>query len=49
MGKSKSNLKDLKKDVRPIRKEEMKKIIGGREKGSKWKRFLNICGNILPQ
>ena len=49
MGKSKKSLDSLKKDLREIKKDEMKGIVGGRDKKSKWKRWLGICGNILPQ
>lgn len=50
MGKSKKkSFDELKKNLREIKKDEMKSIIGGKEKKSKWKRWLNICGNILPQ
>jgi len=49
MGKSKKRLDDLKKDLKELKKEEMKNIVGGRDKKNRWKRWLNICGNILPQ
>ncbi|MBK7408757.1 MAG: bacteriocin [Saprospirales bacterium] len=50
MGKSKKkDLEDLKKDLKELKKEEMKNIVGGRDKKNRWKRWLNICGNILPQ
>lgn len=49
MGKSKKRLDDLKKDLRELKKEEMKNMVGGRDKKNRWKRWLNICGNILPQ
>ena len=49
MGKSKKSIDELKKDLREIKKDEMKNIMGGSEKKNKWKRWLNICGNILPQ
>ncbi len=48
MGKSKKKkLEDLKKNMKEIKKGEMKKITGGKEK--KKKRWFNISGNILPQ
>ena len=49
MGKSKKQLDDLKKDLKELKKEEMKNMVGGRDTKNKWKRWLNICGNILPQ
>ena len=50
MGKSKKkSLDELKRDLRQIKRDEMQNIVGGREKKKKWKRFLSICGNILPQ
>ncbi|MEM1217678.1 MAG: ComC/BlpC family peptide pheromone/bacteriocin [Bacteroidota bacterium] len=49
MGKAKKNLDALKNDLKEIKKDEMKNIVGGREKKKTWKRWLNMCGNILPQ
>ena len=47
MGKSKKNLDKLKKDIKTIKKDDMKKIVGGKKgKNDKWK---NGCGGILPQ
>lgn len=48
MGKSKKNIEDLKKkqkDLKPLQKKDMNKIIGGK-KNKKWN---NSCGGILPQ
>ena len=45
MGKAKKNLDDLKKDLKALKKNDMKKIIGGKKK-NKWN---NGCGGILPQ
>lgn len=47
MGKSKKNLADLKKDLRTIKKVDMKKIVGGKNK--KKKKWNNGCGGIIPQ
>jgi hypothetical protein len=49
MGKSKKDLDDLKKDLKALKKEDMKSIIGGKDKKRKWKRWMNLCGDILPQ
>jgi hypothetical protein len=49
MGKRKKSLDELRKDLRELKKDEMKNIVGGQEKKRKWKRWLNICGSILPQ
>jgi hypothetical protein len=50
MGKSKKDLKDLKKekDIQPIKKVDLNKIVGGKndKKNNKWN---NGCGGILPQ
>ncbi len=46
MGKAKKNLDDLKKDLKALKKTEMKKIVGGKKKKRKWN---NGCGGILPQ
>ena len=46
MGKAKKNLDDLKKELKAIKKIELKKIIGGKKKKKKWN---NGCGGILPQ
>ena len=46
MGKSKKNLDDLKKDLKSLKKTDLKKIIGGRRKKKKWN---NGCGGIPPQ
>ncbi len=46
MGKSKKNLDELKKKIKPIKKEDMKKVVGGKKKNKKWN---NGCGGILPQ
>ncbi len=47
MGRSKKNLDDIKKDIKSIKKEDMKKIVGGK-KGKK-KNWNNGCGGIVPQ
>jgi hypothetical protein len=47
MGKPKKNLKDLKKDLKTIKKDDMNKITGGKNK--KKKKWNNGCGGILPQ
>lgn len=49
MGKTKKDLDDLKKDLKELKKEDMKSIVGGKEKKRKWKRWMNMCGDILPQ
>jgi len=47
MGKPKKKIDKLQKDVKPLKKEDMKKIVGGKKgKNDKWK---NGCGGILPQ
>ena len=48
MGKSKKNLKEIKKDkdLKPLPKDDMNKITGGK-KGKK--KHNNACGCILPQ
>lgn len=46
MGKPKKNLKDLKKDLKTIKKDDMNKITGGKKKKKKWN---NGCGGIVPQ
>lgn len=47
MGKDKKNLNDVKKDIKTIKKEDMKKIVGGKkDRDNKWN---NGCGGILPQ
>ena len=47
MGKSKKNLKDLKKDLKTLQEKDMKKIIGG--KNDKKKKWDSGCGGIVPQ
>lgn len=44
MGRSKKNLDDIKKDIESIKKEDMKKIVGGKKKS--WSKG---CGGIVPQ
>ncbi|AEE52373.1 MAG TPA: hypothetical protein PLC89_02745 [Haliscomenobacter sp.] len=49
MGKpkdEKKNLDDLKKDLKTVKKEDMKKITGGKKDGKNWN---NGCGGIIPQ
>lgn len=46
MGKAKKNLDDLKKDLKEVKKSDMKNIIGGKKKKRKW---TFGCGGILPQ
>lgn len=48
MGKSKKSLEDLKKDLKTLRKNDMKKIVGGKNDKNK-KKFNNGCGGIVPQ
>jgi bacteriocin-like protein len=43
--KPKKDLEALKKSLKILNKEEMKKIIGGKNK----KKWNNSCGGILPQ
>ena len=47
MGKSKKNLEDLKKDLKTIKKDDQKKIVGGKNK-NKWNNG-NGCSGIVPQ
>lgn len=47
MGRSKKNLDDIKKEIKSIKKEDMKKIVGGK-KGKK-KSWNKGCGGIVPQ
>jgi hypothetical protein len=46
MGKSKKNLDDIKKDIKTIKKDDQKKLIGGKGKNKNWN---NGCGGIVPQ
>lgn len=50
MGKSKKNLEDLKKDLKTIKKDDMNKIVGGKndKNKNKWNNG-NGCGGIVPQ
>jgi hypothetical protein len=48
MGKSKKSLEYLKKDLKTLRKNDMKKIVGGKNDKNK-KKFNNGCGGIVPQ
>jgi hypothetical protein len=48
MGKSKKNLDDLKKDLKTIKKDDMNKIVGGKDKKNT-KKWNNGCGGIVPQ
>ena len=45
MRKSKKKLDDLKKDLKTLKKKDMKKIVGGKKK-NKWNSGL---GGIVPQ
>lgn len=47
MGKAKKNLDELKKDLKEVKKTDLKKIIGGKKDKKKW--WTNGCGGILPQ
>lgn len=49
MGKDKKNLEDLKKDLKTLNKEEMTKIVGGRNGKSNKSQWNDSCGGILPQ
>lgn len=49
MGKSDKKLDEVKKNLKQIKKEDMKKIVGGKDEAKGWKRWISICGNILPQ
>jgi hypothetical protein len=46
MGRSKKNLDDIKKEIKSIKKEDMKKIVGGKGKKKNWNKG---CGGIVPQ
>jgi hypothetical protein len=51
MGKSKKNLDDLKKDlgkkdIKPIKKDDQDKLVGGKGKNKNWN---SGCGGIVPQ
>lgn len=50
MGKSKKNLEDLKKDLKTINKDDMNKIVGGKndKNKNKWNNG-NGCSGIVPQ
>ncbi len=48
MGKPKKNLDDLKKDLKTLKKKDMKKIVGGKDDKKK-KKWNNGLGGIVPQ
>ncbi len=48
MGKSKKKLDDLKKDLKTLKKKDMKKIVGGKNDKKK-KNWNNGLGGIVPQ
>ena len=48
MGKSKKKLDDLKKDLKTLKKKDMKKIVGGKN-GKKKKKWNSGLGGSVPQ
>jgi hypothetical protein len=48
MGKPKKKLDDLKKDLKTLKKKDMKKIVGGKNDKKK-KNWNNGLGGIVPQ
>lgn len=49
MGKKKTSLDELRKNLQTVKKRDMKNIRGGKGKASQGKNWNNGCRGIIPQ